>query len=44
MCVDKVKRIGGKPGADYYFIIHNVNPSGKLSYNRLEIKSGSFSK
>jgi hypothetical protein len=41
MCVDKVKRDGGKPGCDYYYIIHVVDPSGKLSYNRSEIKSDS---
>ncbi len=41
ICVDKVKRFGGKPGADYYYIIHVVDPSGKLSYNRSEIKSDS---
>lgn len=41
MCVDKVKQNGGKPGCDYYYIIHVIDPSGKLSYNRSEIKSDS---
>ena len=41
MCVDKVKREEAKEGCNWYYIIHVVDPSGKLSYNRSEIKSDS---
>jgi hypothetical protein len=42
LCVDKVKRPGGKQGADWYYILHIVDMTGKSSYLRSEIKSDKF--
>ena len=39
LCIDKVKRPQGKPGCDWYFIIHVVDAAQKLSYNRSEIRT-----
>lgn len=41
LCVDKARIEGGTHGADWYYLIHIVDHTGKLSYHRTDIKPDS---